>query len=470
MTKVLIIEDDPIIANIYRSRLDKEGFQVEIAPDGQTGFYRIHEVRPDAILLDLMLPKMDGIQILKKIRAQRQFQQVPVLVFTNAYLPNMIQEATQAGATQVFNKAALTPKQVVDAFNQALFPSAMPAREFPPISGAAAVPSAPTEPAGEPMDPGMAPSGSKASLPVISQGGIPFPQMPPASVPAARPAGPPPLAPASALGAGEASAGGSAPNTGRPTISGDNDAEFQAELSRAFLESAPETVNALRRNLHEFLKGGEQAARMAQLLEFYRKVHALTGNAAIVGLQNIAQMGAALEAFLKELNDKPKNITPSASRTLAHGTDFLGVLFEKGRGPSLIECPPINILVVDDEIISRRAVVYALDKARLKSEAVEDPMAAMRLLGEKTYDLVILDVDMPGMNGFELCTKLRAMPANQTTPVVFVTGMTDFESRARSSLSGGNDLIAKPFLFIELTVKALTFVMKQRLSQLRPGA
>lgn len=485
MTKVLIIEDDPIIANIYRSRLDKEGFQVEIAPDGQTGFYRIHEVRPDAILLDLMLPKMDGIQILKKIRAQKQFQQVPVLVFTNAYLPNMIQEAKQAGATQVFNKAALTPKQVVDAFNQALFPGAMPAREFPPATASAPPPSIPAEspdglanpdmpapppashsgtasisrvgPAFAASSLGSAPvsSGVKSSVSALSQGGIPFPQMPAAVVPAALPA---------------AAAPSAAPVTAHPTISGESDAEFQAELLRAFLESTPETLNALRRNLHEFLKGGNEGARMAQLMEFYRKVHALTGNAAIVGLQNIAQMGAALEALLKELNDKPKNITPSASRTLAHATDFLGVLFEKGRGPSLIESPPVNILVVDDEIISRRAVVYALDKARLKSEAVEDPMAAMRLLGEKTYDLVILDVDMPGMNGFELCTKLRAMPANQTTPVVFVTGLTDFESRARSSLSGGNDLIAKPFLFIELTVKALTFVMKQRLFQRRIGA
>ena len=105
--KVLIIEDDPIIANIYRSRLEKEGFQVEIASDGQTGFYRTIESRPSALLLDLMLPKMDGIQILRKIRAQKAFQGTPVIVFTNAYVPNMIQEATLAGATVVFNKAGL---------------------------------------------------------------------------------------------------------------------------------------------------------------------------------------------------------------------------------------------------------------------------------------------------------------------------------------------------------------------------
>ena len=129
----------------------------------------------------------------------------------------------------------------------------------------------------------------------------------------------------------------------------------------------------------------------------------------------------------------------------------------------MLEQPPVSVLVVDDEIISRRAVTYALEKAQLKSESIEDPNVAMQLLNERRFDLVILDVDMPGMSGFELCSKLRTMPQNQNTPVLFVTNLTDFESRAKSSLSGGNDLIAKPFLFIELTVKALSFVFKNRL-------
>ena len=74
---------------------------------------------------------------------------------------------------------------------------------------------------------------------------------------------------------------------------------------------------------------------------------------------------------------------------------------------------------------------------------------------------------MPGMNGFELCTKLRSMPAHKKTPVVFVTGLTDFESRANSTMSGGNDFIAKPFLFIELAVKALLYILRGRFG---PGA
>ena len=155
--------------------------------------------------------------------------------------------------------------------------------------------------------------------------------------------------------------------------------------------------------------------------------------------------------------------TKHTLRTLAAGIDFLGVLFERGLLGDIPGIPPANVLVVDDEAISRRALTYALDKAKLKSVAVEDPAAAYNMLAESKFDLVFLDVDMPGMNGFELCTKLRTLPAYKKTPVVFVTSLNDFESRANSTMSGGNDFIAKPFLFMELAVKALMYVLRARL-------
>jgi DNA-binding response OmpR family regulator len=416
--KILIIEDDPIIASIYRSRLDKEGFQVEIAPDGQTGFYRIHEGHPDALLLDLMLPKMDGLQILRKIRAQKAFAKLPVIVFTNAYVPNMIQEANTAGANLVFNKAALTPRQIVDAINGALFQNL--------ANPQAAAPAAGTE------TPEPRPMAAAPSVVVLNPISVSNPQLPTAA---------------------------------EKQSAEELDAVFQKDLRGGFIKSAPQTLADLRKLLHEFMRASTDQDRLSTLFEMYRKVHSITGNAAIVGLDNIAQMCAAFEALLKELKEKPKNISPSCMRTIAHAVDFLGVLFERGTGPSLLSNSPIDILVVDDEIISRRAIIYALEKAQLKSEGIEDPLAALKLLGEKHYDLIILDVDMPEMNGFELCAKLRVLPMNQNTPVIFVTGLTDFESRARSSLSGGNGLIAKPFFFIELAVKALIFVIKGRMPQ-----
>ena len=117
-------------------------------------------------------------------------------------------------------------------------------------------------------------------------------------------------------------------------------------------------------------------------------------------------------------------------------------------------------MVVDDEILSTRAILFALEKVGLKAEAVEDPHKALNLAQAKTYDLIFLDVMMPGMDGFELCTGIHALPVNQHTPIIFVTSLNDFKSRARSTLSGGMDLIAKPFLFTELGVKALTCLLR----------
>jgi len=101
MKKILIIEDDPIISHIYRSRLEKEGFAVDVCTDGQSGYYRLYDLKPDALLLDLMLPKLNGIDLLKKIRAVREFEKLPVVVFTNAYVANMIHESFSAGASAV---------------------------------------------------------------------------------------------------------------------------------------------------------------------------------------------------------------------------------------------------------------------------------------------------------------------------------------------------------------------------------
>jgi DNA-binding response OmpR family regulator len=420
MKKILIIEDDPIVAHIYQTRLEKEGYEVEIASDGQSGFYRIHEFKPDAVLLDLMLPKMNGIDILKKIRAQSQFGQTPIIVFTNAYVPNMVHESFQAGATQVFNKATLTPRQIIEALANAI---AFATGAHPPV----AVPQPAATPDDEPL--------VKSASTLVES---PFHS------------GAPKQAPISNL-------------VQIPQAEGDE--KFQAELLKTFLDGAPEALSQVRKGMQELTKTQDEATRLPLILDLYRKVHALTGGAGLAALNDISQVAAALEVLLKELYEKPKNINASTLRTVAASIDFIGELISKGTDGNLLTGVPVNILVVDDEILSRRAVTYALEKANLKATSVEDPQLALNLATEGTFDLVFLDVQMPGMDGYELCTKIRALPTNKNTPIIFVTSLTDFKSRARSSLSGGSDLIAKPFMFIELSVKALTYVLRGRLNK-----
>jgi DNA-binding response OmpR family regulator len=164
--------------------------------------------------------------------------------------------------------------------------------------------------------------------------------------------------------------------------------------------------------------------------------------------------------LIKDLQKKPAQMTNSVLRTLAHASDCLNMLFQDLEGTPRDVPQSMLILVVDDEPIARRTISVALAKSNLRCVGMEDSRAALALLRENPFDLIFLDADMPGLNGFELCGELRQLPTNKTTPVIFVTSLTKFEVRAQSSLAGGNDLIAKPFLMMELAVKALTYLLK----------
>jgi CheY-like chemotaxis protein len=174
-------------------------------------------------------------------------------------------------------------------------------------------------------------------------------------------------------------------------------------------------------------------------------------------------MASAFEALLYELADKPASVTPSALRTIATTVDFVGLLFDRARDSVAEEPPVAQALVVDDDILSNRLVVAALRRAHLQARSAEDPLVALQWLQVTRYDLVLLDIEMPGMDGFEFCRKLRLLPGYQLTPVIYVTAHSDFSNRAKTMLSGGGDLISKPVLPSELAVKALTHLLKRQL-------
>ena len=176
-------------------------------------------------------------------------------------------------------------------------------------------------------------------------------------------------------------------------------------------------------------------------------------------------LASAFEALLFELIKKPAFISDSVLRTAAFTADFLVQLFDAAREVSAETPLSAKVLVVDDDAISNRLVVSALKRAELTPRSTEDPAVALQWLEKTPFDLVLLDIEMPGMDGFELCRKLRSVKGYQKTPVIFVTSHSDFASQVKSVESGGNDLIAKPVFPLELAVKAVTHLLKSRLAQ-----
>jgi CheY-like chemotaxis protein len=421
MKRILIIEDDPVVLGIYRNRYATHGFTVQAAMTGEDGLKRVKSFKPDLIQLDLGLPDKNGVEIIRAVRDDPELKHIPIFVLTTGYLTHMVQKAWDAGANKVLTKADCTPAVMVDVvkkyFEQAGAPAAAPAASSPPPGGTAFITSGQTAFL---QRPDAAAAGGAAFF-------YPVP-VPTAPVPA--------LAP------------------------GADEEAMKQELRTAFRDSVLRETAALRPVIQALGKGGEAA--VAAVTELRRKAHQLAVNAEMCVCRRSGRLAAALEALLKDLQERPDQVTPSIIRTLAQAVDHLARAVESIEAAEAAAAADPRVLVVDDEQLSRKAVTVALQKVGLKCLSVGDPNAALGLLEENRFDLIILDVDMPEMDGFELCKKIRAQPAQKDTPIVFVTSLSGFDSRAKSTLSGGNDLIAKPFLFPELGLKALIHLHKTK--------
>jgi CheY-like chemotaxis protein len=210
--------------------------------------------------------------------------------------------------------------------------------------------------------------------------------------------------------------------------------------------------------------GPESAARSGNLAELYRQTHHLTGAAGLAGCHHFALLGGALEALLFELVEKPHFINPSTARTVVSAVDYLALLFEDARTAFRAETLSGEVLIVDDDPLANRVAESAVRRAKLNARTMEDPVAALDLLAQIRFDLFLLDIEMPQLNGYDLCRKIRCLPGYESTPVIYITAHGDFETRAKSILAGGNDLIAKPIFPMELAVKAVTHLIRARLA------
>lgn len=371
--RILIVEDDQILANIYRSRLENDGFLVAIAKDGQQGYDLTLEWKPSLILLDLMLPKISGIRMLRMIRNQPEFEKTPVLVFTNAYVPNIIEQAQDYGAYRIYNKSAMAPKQLLEEIYRIF---SLPAKT----------------------------TVTKVLSPEMTQ----------------------------------------------------------AELRRFFLLSVPEKLKQLQ-TLRASLAGDPDSAinLYPDLFDMVRKINKSATHAE---LPNVTQFCSALEAFLQLCWEKPKGVSDSTQVTLLQALDLLEHLTKADTGTNLLDNPPVCILVMACDPLANQAIVHALGKGLLGYEAIEEPALAAQALKNKRYDLILLDVAAPQIDGLEFASHIKKTAYNKDTALLYLTNIRDFESRISAKTSDGRDLIVLPFSFIELTVKILCLIFHSKSS------
>lgn len=120
MKKILIIEDDTFLSEMYATKLTQAGYQVEVADEGQKGIEKAKASQPDLILLDIVLPKMDGFEMLKLVKEDNQLKNIPVILLTNLGQKSEVEKGLSLGASAYIIKAHYTPAAVVAKIKEVL--------------------------------------------------------------------------------------------------------------------------------------------------------------------------------------------------------------------------------------------------------------------------------------------------------------------------------------------------------------
>jgi DNA-binding response OmpR family regulator len=114
MTTIAIVEDDQAISQMYRIKFEAEGYQVETAENGKLGLQMIEKIKPDIVLLDLMMPEMNGDEMLALLRKTDWGKAIKVVVLTNVGEQEIPPEVKELGVSAVILKADMTPRQVAE--------------------------------------------------------------------------------------------------------------------------------------------------------------------------------------------------------------------------------------------------------------------------------------------------------------------------------------------------------------------
>jgi CheY-like chemotaxis protein len=120
MANILIVEDDPVMLRMYTRVFQYEGLEVITADDGVKALETVKTIKPDIILLDIMMPQMSGLQVLDALKADLTTKSIPVIVFTNLAGKQDLDNVITKGAVGALNKTDMTPKQIVTMVKQEL--------------------------------------------------------------------------------------------------------------------------------------------------------------------------------------------------------------------------------------------------------------------------------------------------------------------------------------------------------------
>ncbi|MCD6178027.1 response regulator [bacterium] len=120
MKKILLVEDDPFLIDIYTTKLKKVRFEVYVSRDGESALQLIEKEMPDLVLLDIVLPHIDGWEILRKIKNNEKLKDIKIIILSNLGQKHEVEKGLKLGATKYLIKAHYTPAQIVEEIKNIL--------------------------------------------------------------------------------------------------------------------------------------------------------------------------------------------------------------------------------------------------------------------------------------------------------------------------------------------------------------
>jgi DNA-binding response OmpR family regulator len=440
--RILAVDDDSVSRFALNLALKKVFDEPDVAENARTALELIQQRRYDLVILDVMMPDIDGFEVCRKIRESVLNESTPVLFVSSMQDFDARTKALSSGGSDLVGKPFLTFEMTVKVLTMILgfrlrdqnaarvtakdnTVAASTAVLWPEVGTGPGNDDLPT-PAFLPPDDEKPAAAESASAPIAMLPPTPFP-------------------------------GGvtPCPTTGQPKRN------FNPEFLRYMDAFGP----AMKRELTVIGEMKEDAAREEALLRLHLRLQTLSRRINEPELQPAYELTCAVEGLAKRFRADSKKVTRSALRSMTIALDLLKDLCLPGVSPDLHSNPAIQLLVVDDEPLARRALTGALQLTFDRPDGADGAETALVLAQQKEFDVIFLDVSMPPADGFEVCRKLHEIARNHATPVVFVTNHSDDEFRSRADKCGAKDFIVKPFDFVEIPVKALTYALRGRLEK-----
>jgi DNA-binding response OmpR family regulator len=407
MKRLLLVDDDAVVTRVYRDRLSAHGFHVNTAESGATALCLLRSAKPDLVVLDLMMPEVTGVDVLKFIRGQPRLEATPVVVLANALENDLGRHAGRIGIQKAFLKAQCSPSVLMAAVDEILEPGLAAARPAEPVT-----------------------------------------------------------APATSLDAPPAKAAVTAASDPTAQV-GTEEPRVQAGASlRADAPAICAHLGALFEALAREPRGGPE--EQDHLQDLFCKVHFLAEAAGQTEFAVLAQATAVFDGLLNVVMEHPERLGPSVLRTVGSLVGVVGLLFQQAHESRLGTPLGARVLVVDDDPAANQMVVAALRQAQLNAHSTEDSLVAWQWINREHFDLVLLGMEMPVLDGFQLCERLRRVPGYEKTPVIVLAAHDDVNARETSTPSGADDLIAKPVLPQEVAARVVMHLVRTQIRVQEP--